>query len=143
MQSLLLIDILLLSQCWPQPGNGVVMFWYKGWCSSLLLPCPRIYCFWACASYGTAAHYRATPGDLGVLIPEALADVPDPTRMGDADNIPHVLARGRCVCVHFMRGHGGVLVTWGDTCRRHCTQCVLRLVWGHLTEALNSAVCLD
>lgn len=143
MQSLLLIDILLLSQCWLQPGNGVVMFWYKGWCSSLLLPCPGIYCFWACARYGTAAHYRATLGDLGILIPEALADVPDPTKMGDADSIACVLAFGRWMCVHFMQGHRGVLVTQGDTCRRHCTQCVLCLVWGHLTEALNSAVCLD
>lgn len=61
----------------------------------LLLPCPGIYCFWACARYGTAARYRAMLGDLGILIPEALADAPDSNRMGHAGSIPRVLALGR------------------------------------------------
>lgn len=98
MQSLLLIDTLLLSQCWFQPGRGVVVFWYKGWCSSLLLPCPGIYCFWVCARYGTAAHNRALPSDLGILIPKVLADTPDSSSMGDAASTPCVLALGRWMC---------------------------------------------
>lgn len=145
MQSLLLIDILLLSQCWFQPGNGVVVFWYKSWYSSLLLPCPRIYWFWACARCGTTAHYRAMLGDLGIQIPipEALADVPDSSRMGNAESIPCVLAFGRWMCVHSCQGHRGMLVTWGDTSSRYFIHCVLCLVWSHLTEALNCAVCLN
>lgn len=99
------------------------MFWYKGWCSSLLLPCPGIYCFWARASYGTAAHYGAVLGDLEILIPEALADA-----LGFQKN-------GRCWrCgwkrspragsprrgdVHFRHGgHAEAVVTRGDICRK-------------------------
>lgn len=53
------------------------MFQYKGERSSSLLPYPGIYRFWACARYGTAARYRAAPGDLGILIPEVRADALD------------------------------------------------------------------
>lgn len=56
-------------------------------------------------------------GDLGILIPEVLADVPDSSRMGDAESIPCVLALGRGMCVHCCAGcrrGGGVLVPRGD-----------------------------
>lgn len=89
------------------------MFWYKGWCSSLLLPCPGIYCFWARASYGTAAHYGAVLGDLEILIPEALADALGFKRMGDADgaveSVPRALA---------LRGEGMCTSATGVTLRR-------------------------
>lgn len=44
------------------------------------------------------------PGDLGILIPEALADAPDSSRMADAASIPCVLALGRWMCVRSCPG---------------------------------------
>lgn len=47
-----------------------------------LPPFSGIDCFWACASDGTTAHYRAVLGDLATPVPEALADVLDLDRDG-------------------------------------------------------------
>lgn len=67
--------------------------------------------------------------------------IPSEWAMLEAFPVCWLLADG-CVsaCV---QGHRGVLGTWCDICSCYCTHCVLCLVWGHLTEALNSAVCLD
>lgn len=39
-----------------------------------------------------------------------------------------------------VHGCRGILVTWGATCSRYYTRCVLCLVRGHLTEALNCSL---